>query len=98
MKKKEEEGLYQECEKSHGRSRKYLKSLPQCWSCGIVCGADFLVEKEADVFVFKETGKEIILCGGCRENLETKNGHLRPERKGRNGKEIEVRKEELIRK
>ncbi len=107
MEEKMEGKSCQRCDKPLAKSwhkklcLKCLKALPQCWSCGIICGSadwDFLVEKEAKVFIVKKTGKEIVLCGGCQVQLETGNGYLRPKRKGISDEEKKVRREELIRK
>ena len=78
---------------------KCVKSLPQCKSCGIVCGApewDFLEEKKSTLFVFKENGMKIILCGGCEGELEIK-GFLRIEGKGKGNEKILLR-DELVKK
>jgi len=70
----EKQELCQKCGEPHGKSaheslcQKCIKSLPQCYSCGIVCGAEewgYDVEKEAILCILKKNGKNINLCGSC---------------------------------
>jgi hypothetical protein len=78
--------LCQKCGGPRGESvheslcQKCTKSLPHCYSCGIICGAEgwgYRVEKEAIPCILKKNGKKIILCGGCnQERFKKEKGYL----------------------
>lgn len=65
--------------------QKCINSLPQCYNCGIICGAKdwgYEGEKEAIPCILKKNGKEIFFCGSCKEKI-VKTGELGPDIHGK---------------
>ena len=83
------ESLCQKCIKS--------LSLPQCYGCGIICGAEkwgYDAEKEAIPCILKKSGEKIFLCGSCAEKISN-NESLIQDRRKIPAEEIEIINGEL---
>jgi len=97
-------GLCRKCGEPCGKStneslcQKCINSLPQCYNCGIVCGAaewGYEADKEAISCILKKSGKNIFLCSECKKELKGKNGRgfLRTEGKGRKSEKLLLKDE-----